>query len=157
RFNPLASVPISGGPEWIHSDLYELNAKAARLRSSGVENGSMLRALLEDRFKLRVHRDTKDTAVYALTVTKGGPKLRPAKEGECTKFDPDHPPALPEPGKPLPHFCGMSNITSTGYDAYGVTMAEFCRLLSDYVDRPAMDKTGISGRFDVHLDLSASD
>jgi len=156
RFNPLAATPISGGPSWINSELYEIDAKTARPRSPGVENGSMLRALLEDRFKLKVHRETAKAAVYALTVAKGGPKLQPAKEGSCTSFDPDHPPVI-EPGKPFPRLCGMASLTSTGYDAYGVTMADFSRLLSDYLDRTAIDNTGVAGRFDIHLDLSPAD
>jgi len=156
RFNPLAATPISGGPSWINSELYEINAKPARPRSPGVENGSMLRALLEDRFKLRVHRETAKAAVYALTVAKGGPKLQRAKEGGCTPLDPDHPPAI-EPGKPFPRLCGMATLTSAGYDAFGVTMSDFSRLLSDYLDRPAIDNTGITGRFDIHLDLSPTD
>jgi uncharacterized protein (TIGR03435 family) len=157
RFNPLAATPISGGPAWVHSELYEINAKAAGPQSRGVLNGSMLRALLKDRFQLKAHRETKEVPVYALTVAKGGPKLQRFKEGDCTVFDPDHPPAPPEPGKPFPRLCGMSQLTSGGYDAYGVTMADFCRLLSDSLDRTAIDKTGIAGRFDIHLDLTPAD
>ena len=156
RFNPLAATPISGGPSWINSDLYEINAKTARPRSPGVENGSMLRALLEDRLKLKIHRETTKAAVYALTVAKGGPKLQRAKEGNCTPLDPDHPPAI-VPGKPFPRLCGMASLTSAGYNAYGVTMGDFSRLLSDYLDRTAIDNTGVTGRFDIHLELSAAE
>ena len=85
------------------------------------------------------------------------PKLQPAHEAGCASFDAEHPPAPPERGKPFPRLCGMSHLASTGYDAYGVTMADFCRLLSDYLDRVAIDKTGITGRFDIHLDLSPAD
>jgi uncharacterized protein (TIGR03435 family) len=41
----------------------------------------MLQALLEDRFKLKIHREISEGPVYALTVAKGGPKLLPLKEG----------------------------------------------------------------------------
>ena len=116
----------------------------------------MLRALLEDRFKLKVHRETARAAVYALTAAKGVPKLQPAKEGSCTPIDPDHPPVI-EQGKPFPRLCGMASLTNAGYDAYGVTMADFSRLLSDNLDRTAIDNTGITGRFDIHLDLSPAD
>jgi uncharacterized protein (TIGR03435 family) len=157
HFNPLGSTPISGGPAWINSDSYEVNAKADGPQSWRAMNGPMLRALLEDRFKLEVHRETREALVYALTVAKGGPKLQPSKEGDCIPFDVDHPPPLPEPGKPFPRLCGMSRLTNSGFDAPGVTMGNFCRLLSDYSDRNVIDKTGIAGMFDIHLNLSAAD
>lgn len=50
RFDPLGNVPISGGPAWINSDRYEINAEGNVPRSRGSMNGSMLRSLLEDRF-----------------------------------------------------------------------------------------------------------
>ncbi|HVW85753.1 MAG TPA: TIGR03435 family protein, partial [Bryobacteraceae bacterium] len=62
-----------------------------------------------------------------------------------------------EPGKPLPRLCGMSRVTNDGFDAPGVTMRDFCRLLSDSLDRTVVDRTGIAGVFDIHLDLSAAD
>jgi uncharacterized protein (TIGR03435 family) len=157
HFNPLGSVPISGGPAWINADRYEINAKAEGPQSWGAMNGAMLRALLEDRFKLKIRRETREVAVYALTVAKGGPKLQPSKEGSCIPFDADHPAPPAEPGKPFPRLCGISRVTNNGFDAPGVTMEKFCRLLSDYSDRKVIDKTGIAGMFDIHLDLSAAD
>ena len=73
RFDPLASIPITGGPAWIDSDLFEINAKADAPRSWGTLNGLMLRTLLEDRFKLKIRRETRGAPVYALTIAKGGP------------------------------------------------------------------------------------
>jgi uncharacterized protein (TIGR03435 family) len=157
HFNPLGSVPISGGPAWINSDHYEINAKAEGAQSWGVMNGPMLRVLLEDRFKLKIHRETREVPVYALTVAKGGPKLQSSKEGSCAPFDVDHPPPTPEPGKPFPRLCGTSRVTNNGFDAPGVTMENFSRLLSGYSDRSVVDKTGIVGVFDIHLGLSAAD
>ena len=157
RFNPLAATPISGGPAWINSDLYEIDAKAEGRQTRGTMNGFMLRALLEDRFKLKTHRETRQVPVYALTVAKGGPKLQRFREGSCVPFDRDHPLPPPEPGKPFPRTCGMSQLTSKGFDAYGVTMPDFCRLLSDSLDRTAVDKTGVAGKFDIHLDLFPAD
>jgi uncharacterized protein (TIGR03435 family) len=51
----------------------------------------------------------------------------------------------------------MSRVTNNGFDASGVTIGRFCRLLSDYSDRNVLDETGIAGTFDIHLDLSAAD
>ncbi len=67
---------VAGGPAWIDSDLYDMNAKAER-PSSIEELHAMLQDLLADRFKLRFHRETKELPIYALTVDQGGAKLKP--------------------------------------------------------------------------------
>jgi uncharacterized protein (TIGR03435 family) len=121
----------------------------------------MLRALLEERFKLKIHRETREIPVYALTVAKRGPKLQPFKAGGCLALDfsdPDHSPVpLSKPGQGFPLVCEMGRVSDAGYDLYGATMATFCRDISPRLDRPVIDKTGIAGRFDIHLDLSAAD
>jgi uncharacterized protein (TIGR03435 family) len=121
----------------------------------------MVRALLEDRFKLKIHRETREIPVYALTVTKGGPKLQPFKEGSCMAVDfsdPEHSSiTMPEPGQPFPLVCGMGRLSNSGYDFPGSTMATFCRDISNRLDRPVVDRTKISGMFDIHLDLSIAD
>jgi len=50
-------------------------------------NGPMLQALLEDRFKLRIHRETRQLPVYELTVARGGSRLTQFREGSCTVVD----------------------------------------------------------------------
>jgi uncharacterized protein (TIGR03435 family) len=77
-------VPIEGGPGWINSERYDINAKAEGTPGEGMMQGPMLQALLERRFKLKVHRETKEGAAYAITVAKSGAKLQPFKEGSCT-------------------------------------------------------------------------
>jgi uncharacterized protein (TIGR03435 family) len=156
RFNPLASVPISGGPTWINTERFQIDAKSEIPQQNGTMNGPMLRALLEDRFHLVIRRDVKETSVYAITVAKGVTPKMPHSTGHCITFDSEHPPRI-EPGKPFPAVCGMSHATDKGYDALGVTMGRFAELLSDYADRKVIDRTGLSGKFDVHLNLSPSD
>ncbi len=156
RFNPLASIPISGGPAWIGTKLFQVDAKAASPQSNGAMNGPMLRGLLEERFGLVVRRDIKETPVYALTAAKGAPLRLTPSTHKCIAVDPGKP--LPiEPGKPFPAVCGMSRTNDKGYDAVAVTMPVFAKLLSDYADRPVIDKTGLSGEYDIHLNLYASD
>ena len=156
HFNPLASIPVSGGPAWINSTGYEVDAKAEGPQSKGAMNGPMLRALLEERFRLKIHREIREVPVYALIVARGGPKLQPSKEGNCTPFDADNPGPPPEEiGKPS--LCGMSALTNGGFDVPGATMANLSRTLSDFLDRNVIDKTGITGTFDIHLNLSAVD
>lgn len=161
RFNAFAPyVPILGAPKWIDSDLYQIDAKVESARSPGTIHGSMLRTLLEERFKLKVHRETRKVPVFALTVGVCGPKLQPFKEGSCMTVDfssPDHPPPLPKPGQPLPLVCGMGRGSGNGYDLPGASMAVFCRDISYRLDRPAIDKTGIVGLYNIHLDLSAAE
>jgi uncharacterized protein (TIGR03435 family) len=62
-----------GGPTWINSERFDIEAKAG-CDTTGREMGSMLQVLLEDRFKLKVHRETKDGPVYFLTLSKSGIK-----------------------------------------------------------------------------------
>jgi uncharacterized protein (TIGR03435 family) len=150
-------ISIEGGPAWINSGSYRIEAKAEGPQSRGTMNGPMLQALLEDRFKLKLHRATREVPVYALTVVKGGPKLQPFREGSCHPFNFDNLPHPPEPGQPDPLLCGISEVTAKGYDLYRTTMAEFSREFSARLDRPVIDKTGIAGMFNIHLELSVTD
>jgi len=156
EFDPLGNTPISGGPKWIDSERYQIDARPGKPQTTATMNGPMLRALLEERFKLKIGREIKEIPVYALTVARGGARLKAFSEGSCVVFDEDHPPAS-EPGKRFPRLCGMSQLTGNGFDAFGVTMARFCRILSDTMDRTVIDRTGIAGRFDIHLDLTAGE
>lgn len=72
---------IQGGPSWMSSDLYRIDAKAEGNPSQAMMLGPMFQMLLEDRFKMKFHIESKEAPVYVLTVGKGGPKLQAAKEG----------------------------------------------------------------------------
>ena len=87
---------IFGGTDWLDSDQYEIQAKiedslfAAMKTMTPAQQREqvalMEQSLLADRFKLKVHFETREMPVYALTVAKGGPKLTPAKDGEATRL-----------------------------------------------------------------------
>lgn len=156
RFNPLPDMPISGGPPWINSDLFGIDAKAEMPQSFGTINGPMLRSLLEERFRLRIHRETKEVPVYAITLGKGGPKLQSSAHN-CVAMDLENPAKPFEPGKPLPAVCGMSRLTGKGWETFDVTMPQLATLLSANADRKVIDKTGLSGTFDIRLDLTTED
>jgi uncharacterized protein (TIGR03435 family) len=149
-------LEITGGPGWIHSDRYDLAAKAEGNPGVAQMNGPMLQTLLEDRFQLRIHRATKEGAVYALTVAKNGLKLQPAKEGGCVVRDLDGPPP-PAAGEPRPNFCGQMMIGGMGQyltlEGHGMNMAEFTDGLNfdGVLDRPVIDKTAFTGLFDFYL------
>ena len=107
------SVPVNGGPAWINSDRYEIDAKAESPQSQGMMHGPMLQTLLEDRFKLKVHRETGEVPVYELTVAKGGIKMQHLKERSCTPVDFEFltqfpPPPLPELPKGQEYCGGVS-------------------------------------------------
>jgi uncharacterized protein (TIGR03435 family) len=133
-------LSIEGGPAWINSAHYRIEAKAGGPQSRGVMNGPMLQTLLEDRSRLKVHRETREVAVYALTVGRGGATLQPFRAGSCIKVEFDALPPPPEPGQPESLLCGMSEVTTKGYRLYGTSIAEFATEFSDRLDRPVVDK-----------------
>ena len=76
--------------------------------AAGQSAAPMLQTLLEQRFKVKVHKGTKSSAVYILTVANGGPKLQPSKTGSCIEMDLNNirPPAPPRNGETMPNYCG---------------------------------------------------
>ncbi len=152
-------TPITGGPSWIHSEQYAINAKAEGAAPVAQMMGPMLQSLLEDRFKLKIHHESKEGPVYVMTVAKDGSKLQPAPEGSCTPLDMNHLPA-PAPGQPFPKVCGsqqirMVNSKSVTMMGTGVSMAEWTGgMLADLIGRPVIDKTGLEGKFDIELEMA---
>ena len=126
----------------------------------------MMQALLEDRFKLKVHRETGEVPVYELTVAKGGIKMQQLKEGSCTPVDfafltQFPPPPLPELPKAQEYCGGVSadgsrwlgtsdtmdgpNVTVEGR---GMSLDDFCKIvIGNRLDRPVINKAGITQRF----------
>jgi uncharacterized protein (TIGR03435 family) len=92
--------PVLGGPSWINSERYTIKAEAAGRENRAMMNGPMLQALLEDRLKLKLHRQTRQVPVFALTVTKSGARLKPFQEGTCAPVDYGQDPPPPAPGQP---------------------------------------------------------
>ena len=156
-----AELEIRGGPDWIRSAPYDIAAKASGSAHVAQMSGPMLQELLEDRFQLKVHRETKQGDVYVLTVAKNGLKLIPTKEGSCAPMDLDHwPPTPPAPGQPSPAVCGVfrgppSSPGTLKLEADGTTIAEFFANLSTlFLQQPVIDKTGLTGLFDFRLEFS---
>lgn len=152
---------ILGGPGWINSERYDVEAKADGSPSGKQMTGPMLQTLLEDRFKLRLHRETKLLPVFGLMIAKGGAKLQRSKEGGCIPFSMDSLPLPPMrvPGVPRTVFCGFLGFGMEGPDRKlemaGVSMAELATSLSrGELRRTVIDKTGLVGTFDVNLHWS---
>ena len=159
---PGQGVPILGGPGWIGSERYDISAKwAAAIRGhttiQSIEKAQsemdlMLRALLEQRFQLKLHRETKDLPIYELKLAKAG-KL---KRGSCTTFDLDNPPPPPVASQQPPNYCGGSRLGRRGLDwtldGTGMKMKDLADTLSFLIgSRTVIDKTGFVGTFDAHL------
>ena len=145
---------ISGGPSWIDSENYDIEAKTDSNTPARQMAEPMLQALLEDRFKLKVHRETKELPVYVLTVAKNGLKIQPAKEGSCITPEPGKPPA---PGQRQSAFCGF-HVTGRGrYDATHTSVPALATDLSSVLRRTVVDNTALAEAFDVHLRFAAED
>jgi uncharacterized protein (TIGR03435 family) len=151
-------VQVVGGPGWMDSSRYDILAKAAGNPSPSEMYGSMLQSLLEDRFGLKVHRETRQGRVYLLTIARNGSKLRAMKEGTCVIAGVDHPADVGNTPTPV---CEKPKISSGGpvvaIDILGATMADLCSQLSIRMDREVIDRTGIAGRFDIHLEVTPAD
>lgn len=125
---------IVGAPAWFETEKYDL---AAEPEGEGQPNETqlkiMIQKLLADRFQLVFHRDQKELSVYALTVAKNGPKLTKS-EGDPS-------------GLPTFSFRGLGMLS-----VRNGTMADSTGLLQETVlDRPVVDQTGLSGRWDFML------
>jgi bla regulator protein blaR1 len=137
-----------GLPEWAQRTNYDIDAKVSQGDLAEWENPAsqkpmlraMLQAMLADRFKLSVHRETKDQSVYSLVVANNGPKFKETN------------PAEPHPGLRLPGGGVMvpeDNGHSTHF--YEVSMATLGSLLSSIAARPVVDNTGLAGKYDFVL------
>jgi len=163
--NPMMTVltGIEGGPGWINSDQYTIEAESESAATPMMMDGPMMQTLLEDRFQLKVHRENRDGPVYALTVAKGGPKMQHAKEGSCLQSDfVDSPfPFLQPPAGMEDMQCrfnlnwrkGPNVIKSARYS----TMEDVAASLTLTMDRLVIDKTGITGQVDFRLTFSPDD
>ncbi len=151
-------LAISGGPDWVNTDNYQIEAKAEGNPSQEMMMGPMLQALLEDRFKLKLHRETKEGPAYALTVAKGGFKLPRLPDGSCVPLDLEKVRAPLAPGDAPPNFCGAGGIARRGMlETRANTLENFSRMLSRVFSRPVIDKTGIAGLYNFHLEFTPDD
>jgi len=134
----LNAKEIAGGPAWIESDHYDIVAVTpGEVRPTHDEQMAMLRNLLADRFKLTFHREQKEFSIYELEVAKGGPKLK------ASTASADAPVALISTVYPQRMVLPARNAT----------MSDLVSLMQRaMLDRPVVDKTGISGRFDFDLE-----
>jgi uncharacterized protein (TIGR03435 family) len=146
---------MEGGPSWMQSEYYSLSAKADGPARTEMLAGPMLQTLLEERFRLKIHREMREIPVYAMTLGKSGLRVRPLADGGCTPLDLRDPPALPKPGEPPPKVCGVLTIRPTGKGDITIkvsgSMTQLAQRLSQFLDRIVVDKTGVTGAFSFRL------
>ncbi len=164
---------IRGGPSWIRTAKYTIEAEAQGIQSRSVVLGVMLRALLKDRFQLTLHQDSREVPAFAVRIADQGLKVQQVDPGVCVVSDPDHP--GPRVSKMLPTgvraifaadaadgakpFCGAAfggglDGPSVTYDATGQRFDQLASTISRVLERPVIDETHVDGQFSFHLEFA---
>jgi len=164
----LSEDRIQNEPDWTRSARFDINAKVApedapKLKALSMqERSAMILPLLEDRFGLKYHHETRDLQVYTLVVAKGGPKLKESAPAESGGEQPPPPPPPPggiggpgggaargSPGGART----MMRMSTQGMtlDARGASMASLSQIISQQIGATVVDKTGLTGKYDLTL------
>ena len=113
----------------------------------------MLNRLITERFHLVVHTEMREMPMYVIVLAnkdgKLGPQLHPSTI-DCPEPKPDQAPAPPDPVR----WCGFRGVGSGSVFAQGVTLVQMATIFSAYgeVRRPVFDRTGLTGKFDLHIE-----
>jgi len=181
----LANSQIIGGPNWIDSDRFDIQAKAEGDGGATPQDQMqlMVQSMLEDRFQLKAHLETRELPIDNLVVGKGGPKIKPSEDQT-----PPVPPAQappPPPGAPPPPERGaaprgeppagprggvpfdprgplprgamsiMSSPSGITLSATAVPITTLVNMLQQQVGRIVFDQTDLKGLFDFKLQFSS--
>jgi uncharacterized protein (TIGR03435 family) len=154
---PLLASQVVGGPPWINSVGYDIEAKP-KSSTDPKRMRLMLETLLADRFKLALHKETREFPVYDLTVAQKGFRLPAAREVGCVSFPPGTTPR-PIPGKVDCGYVagpfGRYNGGRLHLEGSKLHMADLIRELAFVLDTPVMDETNFKGEFDLVLSFAA--
>ena len=154
---------LVGAPDWAATERFDITAKAAAdvpptpMGQTSPE-ALMLRSLLEDRFRLSAHRETRDLPIYALVLARAdgrlGPRLRQTTSDDCKKRFEAAGKAGNTPVPPGGPVCGMRPLGSDELAAAALPMNEFARFLNVESGRTVVDRTGLTGVWDFDLKWS---
>jgi uncharacterized protein (TIGR03435 family) len=141
----IRNFQLAGGPAWLGSDRFDIQARPPE--NAKPDNPAMTRALLRDRFKLVVHTETKQEQVYALVVDRSDGRLGPQLKVSTKVCQPS------QPG--VPSACGMNtsvNDSAGTLVGNGQTMEQLVAALGSFgLNRMVLDRTGLTGLFDIEL------
>jgi uncharacterized protein (TIGR03435 family) len=150
---------IVGMPDWLTGERYDVDARISEADAEKWKDPTlqkemlrgMLQSLLTERCKLAAHREMKDKPVYALVVGKKESKLKAAESADVEAIRAKYPNAVPVPG-------GGGGMFSPGQtrgsvELYGAPLSTLALLLSKSAGRPVVDKTGLTGKYDMSVDL----
>jgi uncharacterized protein (TIGR03435 family) len=174
RPRPDSPRRVRGGPSWVDSDKYAIEVKISGdttnltevERFIALRNAIFppLRAMLEDRFQLKLRKATEEQPMYAMTVAKGGLKITQTAPQKCWQRPPNTPlaQATPPPGFEGTLSCsfntaGRMNRGNQVVDIKNGNLTDFARWLSGKMDRYVLDKTGVEGRFTFSLEYASDD
>jgi uncharacterized protein (TIGR03435 family) len=129
----IQSDQLMGGPDWIRSERWDIEAKTEGPTTTD-QKFQMLQPLLEDRFKLQAHRETREMPEYRLVIAKGGSKLREYRKGEGDSRQEG------------------TRIGRGLIDGHGAEFNSLVFFLRSETGRPVVDATGLSGKFDFKLE-----
>jgi uncharacterized protein (TIGR03435 family) len=154
----LLSSQIVGGPEWTNTMRFDIEAKmdvsAGAIPRAEIQ--LMLLALLEDRFQLKAHRETRELPVFDLVVARGGLRIKESDDqsspsGGFIQYD-----STGQQNSPLPR--GAMRISGGAADttltAMAVPISKLVALLQSQADRIIIDKTNVARLFDIRLRYS---
>jgi uncharacterized protein (TIGR03435 family) len=158
----IQSFQLVGGPSWLSNDRFDIVAKMEGdpppvIPGTGADHMMLAtRTLLADRFKLAMHKETRELDIYALTMARPGGKpgkaLKPAS-GDCSAEAFARRGAAPPPPGTPPVVCGiqmsMSRVRFGGYP-----LSLFANSLSSQVGRFVVDRTGLTGNWDFDLSFT---
>jgi len=151
---------ISGGPGWVGSAAFDLEGKispadaealkAMTNEQRGAATRQMMQRALADRFELQAHIETKTLPVYELVFAKGGSKLKEADPNNTYANGIKGPDGSPAKS-------GMMQMHPGGLAGQGITISSLTNILSREVERTVIDKTGLTGKYDIKLAWKADD
>ena len=154
RSSGLFDSQIAGGPSWLDTDRFDVEAKPeGDSRPIPVDQMQLLVvSLLEDRFQLRLHREKREMAVYNLLMAKKG-KLKRSEDQSPVVYGPlgGTPPPSKSSSPPRGASMMMANNSGVELMATAINMATLAGSLQLQVDRPIIDKTNLQGLFDIEL------
>jgi uncharacterized protein (TIGR03435 family) len=149
----LMDFRLVGGPSWIGSDRFDIVATMSET-ATPQEVPSMLRALLAERFKLVVHTETREAPMYALVLARGDSRLGPQLRHATVDWEAEEAAgrAVPSPKPGEQQICQRQ--IGSGILGRGQSMSSLGRMLSVFVERRVVDRTGLTGGFDFDLQFA---